>query len=286
MFRLLSMFLLSLLALPPRAEAVPRIQVTVEVGERASAALHLELKDEGALVVGGHLDTDWTGARRGEVTLPYGTAFDLAVQRVERWAEQALPRSSSPWPDPGPPSPRAFQAPSGLHGLSLQEMDRAVLDTWSGPFCFTLAYELRSGYADPRWGQLGTPEHFRQSLARAWALLPSFLQAHGIPTDRRVDPSSTVHFVAAWTGTLQEPARLEYFNRQLPEPVPGLIGFYTPRVLVPGDSSIVVTPVGGHGDFVLLAHELGHYAWDRFGVRPYWRGTSESFARAFEAWVR
>ena len=61
-------------------------------------------------------------------------------------------------------------------------------------------------------------------------------------------------------------------------------GFYDPTIGVRNNSAIMISNIDNYTNSVNLNHEMAHYWWDRVCLKSKWRGNSESFAQAYEAY--
>ena len=61
-------------------------------------------------------------------------------------------------------------------------------------------------------------------------------------------------------------------------------GFYDPTIGVRNNSAIMISNINNYTNSVNLNHEMAHYWWDRVCLESKWRGSSEDFAQAYEAY--
>ncbi len=317
--RLTCLLVVLLLLLAPAVQAGERkskvkspyfeVRVGLDIGSkvRVKGAVTLEEK---ALVLAAGVDSPWTGIREGKVRLelvfpePGETRRskrhrEVRTRRVEKAPSRvrvtpSVPVHSVPRRETRAQFPPVFTTAAGvylaepLRGMHLVTLDKGTIDTLPGALPYSLSYEYRRGRADPRWGHLQDPAAFMRVVVECWYQLRRFLLDRGLPTEPRWGPDYNINIFAVWMDSLADPRKAKPFLDRLDRRYRSgvLWGYYDSTVLVDNQSFIVVTPVGGRDTRGIIAHELGHFAWDYFLLAGHWRGDSESFARAFHRWLR
>ena len=264
----------------------PGIRLQVDFGTTVSIEARAALTADETLVLGGAIQVAGE-THSGDITLDYGQALDFAASEVRRLVED---HRVEPSPDRGAaPSTAARpswpQSAGFLQGVETRPVGGGRVDTWAGPLCFTLSFEEGAGAMESGWGALREPAVFERTIAREWEQIGRFIAAQGLPARAGHRSAGTLHVFAVSGPTMQAPVRRSIASEIIKGPLGTLLGFYEPLATPEDDSTITIAPVESTHPHTVLGHELAHYAFDLFGLSDQWRGTSETFARAFERWA-
>lgn len=179
-----------------------------------------------------------------------------------------------------PPAHTSPYTPPAIRDLAIVEV--ADQRMWLGDrwLEYTLSYEASSPAIEQAAWNSHPPSWVMQTIEETWPTILLLLADRGIqPQDCRDDYNLKIFVVDA--GVLGEEHRFpEMYDRPS---FRGLSAYYSSTPDVERNSVIILADIQGESRGALLAHELGHYFWDRMCLGSgVWHGDTEDFAQTVQ----
>lgn len=305
MIRLLALVpVLLLLASPALAGDTSGVRLRLELGQATSAEIRARVTQGQTLILGGAVQIDGGPEHSGEVTFDLGPALDVVELGLTEFIQTAKVGASalvvvadeairgdnlSPPPKaPGPRRPSWPQAPHIIRGLTTHPASSGSFASWAGPdLYYTLSYENRPVDRDWRWGSLTETTSFERSIRQEWSRIGQFMKVRGLTCRPGRRFEGTLHIFAISSTSLNTSKTRSSVEKVTGQRLSGLWGYYEPSLMNSTEAALAVSPVSTNTSTSksILGHELAHHAYTGCHLSSRWKGGSESFAQAFEAWA-
>jgi hypothetical protein len=295
---------LLLLASPALAGDTSGVRLRLELGQATSAEIRVRVTQGQTLILGGAVQIDGGPEHSGEVTFDLGPALDIVELELTEFiktakvgasalvvlAEQAIRADNLALPPKasGTRRPSWPQAPQIIWGLTTHPAASGSFASWAGPELFyTLSYENPRVDRDWRWGSLAETTSFERSIRQEWNRVGQFMKVRGLTCRPGHRFEGTLHIFAISLASLNTSKTRSRAEEVLGRPLRGLWGYYEPSLLNSTEAALAVSPVNTNTSTSksILGHELAHHAYTGCHLSSRWKGGSESFAQAFEAWA-